>query len=44
MGEIADMTINGDMCQYCGEFIWDDNGELVEGDGFPVCCEGCQDE
>lgn len=33
MGEIADSIINGDFCQYCGEY-------MGEGDGFPrSCCE-----
>ena len=34
MGEIADMMIEGDMCQVCGEW-------LGEGDGFPRTCRGC---
>lgn len=33
MGEIAEMMINGDLCENCGEFI-DDEG----GDGFPRYC------
>lgn len=34
MGEIADMMLEGIMCQGCGEF-------LGEGDGFPTWCAGC---
>jgi hypothetical protein len=35
MGEIADLMINGDICQLCGV-------ELEgEGDGFPRMCVGC---
>lgn len=35
MGEIADMMLEGMMCQWCGEF-------LDEDDGYPVVCAGCQ--
>lgn len=38
MGEIADMMLDGTLCQYCGEFMGGD------GDGFPVVCPGCQQE
>ena len=34
MGEIADMMLEGDMCQWCGE--------ILEGGGFPTICAGCQ--
>ena len=37
MGEIADMMLDGTMCQQCGEFICD--GE--DGDGYPVTCASC---
>ena len=37
MGEIADMMLEGTMCQECGEFI--DDGE--EGPGYPRLCAGC---
>ena len=37
MGEIADQMLEGSMCQWCGEY-------LGEGDGFPVVCEGCQEQ
>ena len=33
MGEIADLIIEGDMCQLCGE--------LMEGEGFPQTCAAC---
>ena len=36
MGEIADMMLNGDMCQWCGE--WIGNGD---GPGYPGLCAGC---
>lgn len=34
MGEIAELMINGDICEGCG-------CELGEGDGYPRRCEGC---
>ena len=37
MGEIADMMLEGQMCQGCGEI-------LGQGDGYPVFCKGCQQE
>ncbi len=37
MGEIADLMINGDICQICSM-------ELGEGDGYPRSCAGCADE
>lgn len=37
MGEMADYMLNGDDCQYCGQY-------LGEGDGFPRSCSGCGDE
>ena len=37
MGEIADMMLEGQMCQGCGEI-------LGQGDGYPVFCKGCQRE
>ncbi len=35
MGEIADMMLEGAMCQWCGEFIDNETG-------FPTVCPGCQ--
>lgn len=37
MGEIAEMMLDGCMCQWCGDFLGD-------GDGFPVVCISCQHE
>lgn len=37
MGEIADMIVNGDMCEGCG--VW-----LGEGDGYPRRCDSCKDD
>ena len=37
MGEYADYILNGDDCQYCGEY-------LGEGDGIPRTCKSCRDE
>ena len=35
MGEIAEMMLDGTMCQVCGEFMGDSAG-------YPVTCAGCQ--
>ena len=34
MGDIADMMLDGTMCQVCGEF----QGDPV---GYPITCAGC---
>jgi len=34
MGEIADMMMNGDLCEQCGVYIG-------PGDGFPALCPAC---
>ena len=38
MGEIAEMMLDGTMCQVCGEFM---DGEPA---GYPVTCAGCSEE
>lgn len=38
MGEIAEMMLDGTMCQGCGEWLCD--GE--DGPGFPGFCEACK--
>lgn len=35
MGEIAEMMLDGTLCQVCGEFMGDDRG-------FPRTCAGCE--
>ena len=37
MGEIAEMMLDGTMCQGCGVFLF----EGADGPGFPMFCEGC---
>jgi hypothetical protein len=37
MGEIADMLLEGTMCQTCGQYMED-------GDGVPQSCPGCVDD
>lgn len=37
MGEYAEYMLNGDDCQYCGEY-------LGEGDGYPRSCRSCASE
>lgn len=34
MGEQADLILNGDVCQVCGE-------EMGDGDGYPRSCSSC---
>lgn len=37
MGDIADMMIDGMMCETCGEY-------LGEGEGYPTQCASCKEE
>lgn len=37
MGEIADMMINGECCQECGQFFDEETG-------YPATCEECGGE
>lgn len=37
MGELAEMHLNGTLCEKCGEYI----GEAV---GYPKLCEDCEKE
>lgn len=37
MGEIADMMLEGDLCQVCGCY-------MEGGDGFPQTCPACRAE
>lgn len=39
MGEIADMMLEGLLCEGCGELIGDGSGTPP---GYPVRCAGCQ--
>lgn len=36
MGEMAEMMLDGTMCQYCGEYLGSDNG-------YPTSC-GCDEQ
>ncbi|UYB51194.1 hypothetical protein OCJ37_14490 [Xanthomonas sp. AM6] len=36
MGEIADMMLEGDLCECCGGYL------PGQGQGFPRRCQGCQ--
>lgn len=38
MGEIAEMMLDGTICEWCGEFIDSDEP------GYPRLCPGCQAE
>ena len=37
MGEVAEMMLDGTLCQYCGVYL--DNEDPG---GFPESCEDCQ--
>ena len=37
MGEVAEMMLDGTLCQHCG--VYDDHDDL--GGGFPWCCPSC---
>jgi len=37
MGEIADMMLDGTLCQGCGVFLHDGG----DGPGYPSYCDGC---
>lgn len=39
---IADQMLNGEMCEGCGEWLLDENGDLKENQGIPdYCSSGC---
>lgn len=40
MGEIAEMMLDGTMCEGCGEFL--DGGN--DGPGFPQYCSACRSD
>ena len=37
MGDVAEMMLEGILCQSCGQYVG-------EGDGYPVDCESCSEE
>lgn len=41
MGEIAEMMLDGSLCNTCGAYIEHENDEIP---GFPVDCEVCEEE
>ena len=43
MGDVADMILEGILCEYCGVYIEDGECEL-EADGYPRLCSNCQNE
>ena len=46
MGEIADMVLEGTLCQVCGEIMYDmipdGDEEAPDPPGYPRTCAGCQ--
>lgn len=47
MGEIADMMLDGTLCESCSvlmdDLIPDEGDELKESPGYPRMCEDCQE-
>lgn len=41
MGDVADMMLDGTLCQSCGELLID---EHTEPNGFPSLCPGCAED
>jgi len=39
MGEIAEMMLEGILCQYCGVYL-----DVEEGSGFPESCSSCEED
>lgn len=39
MGELAEMTLNGLLCEVCGAYVED-----FEEPGYPRKCEDCEEE
>ncbi len=44
MGEIAEATLSGLFCEWCGEVIGALDDGLGEEPGFPRLCPGCEHE
>lgn len=47
MGEIADMMLDGTLCEGCGELmdgLVNDTDELDEAPGHPRRCAACEEE
>jgi len=43
MGDIADMILDGTLCEWCGVYI--EEGEVpLEADGYPRKCADCLEE
>jgi len=42
MGEIADMMVEGVMCEQCG--VWLEGADKDEAPGYPRCCTLCANE
>jgi acetone carboxylase gamma subunit len=40
MGDAADMILEGIVCQFCGVFL----NTSEDAPGYPVTCDGCEDE
>lgn len=47
MGDIADMLLDGTLCQMCGGLVYEGDPDKAIGDemspGYPRTCQDCQD-
>ena len=44
MGEIADMMLEGLLCECCGVYLGPDDSEEFEPTGVPTPCEDCKQD
>ncbi len=46
MGEIADMMLDGTLCQMCGVDLSEENEDIFgdEAPGYPITCAACGGE
>jgi len=48
MGDVADMILDGTLCQVCGSVMSDTipfiGNNLIPGPGYPRTCEDCEKE
>jgi hypothetical protein len=48
MGEIADMHLDGTLCERCGalmeDLIPEEGNELLDAPGYPRLCPACQED
>lgn len=42
MGEVAEMMLDGTLCQCCGIYLDDDETDEEPGNGYPITCKSCK--